>query len=411
MNKLFTNCTVIDGLGGAPVRDAHVLVSGEGIERIHSGPSNGVASDTEVVDLDGGFMLPGFCSTHVHLGDLWPYREPSDETAAERAIRAGRNAMDALRCGITSMRSLGEHQFIDVAWRRAFQQGTFVGPTIVASGNPLIRLGGHAHFMVRNLQVQGADAMRRAVEHQIEHGVDCIKLVTTAGETLDEAESFGQLQFTSDEIRAAAETVHAAGKFICTHTGTSEGVMQAIEAGVDCIEHGYVMDQAAVDALVANGVFLTPTLSVTHNEKYYDRVHMPAAQRERFRRIRSRHAESFRRAYEAGARIVCGGDTNPVGFCTLSEIELMVTLGMTESDAIVAATGTSAQTSGIADERGVIAVGKKADFVVLYGNPLDDIGNIWDAKLVVKSGHLVDTQRRESQIDYWDILLSYRHTK
>ena len=411
MNKLFTNCTVIDGLGGAPVRDAHVLVSGEGIERIHSGPSNGVASDTEVVDLDGGFMLPGFCSTHVHLGDLWPYREPSDETAAERAIRAGRNAMDALRCGITSMRSLGEHQFIDVAWRRAFQQGTFVGPTIVASGNPLIRPGGHAHFMVRNLQVQGADAMRRAVEHQIEHGVDCIKLVTTAGETLDEGESFGQLQFTSEEIRAAAETVHAAGKFICTHTGTSEGVMQAIEAGVDCIEHGYVMDQAAVDALVANGVFLTPTLSVTHNEKYYDRVHMPAAQRERFRRIRSRHAESFRRAYEAGARIVCGGDTNPVGFCTLSEIELMVTLGMTESDAIVAATSTSAQTSGIADERGVIAVGKKADFVVLYGNPLDDIGNIWDAKLVVKSGHLVDTQRRESQIDYWDILLSYRHTK
>ena len=411
MNKLFTNCTVIDGLGGAPVRDAHVLVSGEGIERIHSGPSNGVASDTEVVDLDGGFMLPGFCSTHVHLGDLWPYREPSDETAAERAIRAGRNAMDALRCGITSMRSLGEHQFIDVAWRRAFQQGTFVGPTIVASGNPLIRPGGHAHFMVRNLQVQGADAMRRAVEHQIEHGVDCIKLVTTAGETLDEAESFGQLQFTSEEIRAAAETVHAAGKFICTHTGTSEGVMQAIEAGVDCIEHGYVMDQAAVDALVANGVFLTPTLSVTHNEKYYDRVHMPAAQRERFRRIRSRHAESFRRAYEAGVRIVCGGDTNPVGFCTLSEIELMVTLGMTESDAIVAATGTRAQTSGIADERGVIAVGKKADFVVLYGNPLDDIGNIWDAKLVVKSGHLVDTQRSESQTDYWDILLSYRHTK
>ena len=388
-----------------------MLVSGEGIERIHSGPSNGVASDTEVVDLDGGFMLPGFCSTHVHLGDLWPYREPSDETAAERAIRAGRNAMDALRCGITSMRSLGEHQFIDVAWRRAFQQGTFVGPTIVASGNPLIRPGGHAHFMVRNLQVQGADAMRRAVEHQIEHGVDCIKLVTTAGETLDEAESFGQLQFTSDEIRAAAETVHAAGKFICTHTGTSEGVMQAIEAGVDCIEHGYVMDQAAVDALVANGVFLTPTLSVTHNEKYYDRVHMPAAQRERFRRIRSRHAESFRRAYEAGARIVCGGDTNPVGFCTLSEIELMVMLGMTESDAIVAATGTSAQTNGIADERGVIAVGKKADFVVLHGNPLDDIGNIWDAKLVVKSGHLVDTQRSESQTDYWDILLSYRHTK
>ena len=411
MNTLFTNCTVIDGLGGAPVRDAHVLVSGDGIERIHSGPPNGIASDTEVVDLDGGFMLPGFCSTHVHLGDLWPYREPSDETAAERAIRAGRNAMDALRCGITSMRSLGEHQFIDVAWRRAFQQGTFVGPTIVASGNPLIRPGGHAHFMVRNLQVQGAHAIRRAVEHQIEHGVDCIKLVTTAGETLDEGESFGQLQFTSEEIRAAVETAHAAGKFICTHTGTSEGVLQAIEAGVDCIEHGYVMDQGAVDALVANGVFLTPTLSVTHNEKYYDRVHMPAAQRERFRRIRSRHAESFRRAYEAGARIVCGGDTNPVGFCTLSEIELMVTLGMTESDAIVAATSTSAQTNGIADERGVIAVGKKADFVVLHGNPLDDIGNIWDAKQVVKSGHLVDTQRSESQTDYWEILLSYRRTK
>ena len=406
---LFTNCTVIDGLGGAPIADAHVLVSGDTIQRVAAGSFDEAIPGTERVDLAGGFLLPGFFSTHVHLGDVWPCPEVVDEPPIERAIRSGRNAMDALSCGITSMRSLGENHFIDVAWRRAFERGTFLGPTIIAAGNPLIAPGGHADFMGRNLPVKGPDALRQAVEHQIGQGVDCIKLVTTAGETLDEHLSFGQLQFTSEEIRAVVAAAHALGKFVCTHSGTTEGVLQAVDAGVDCIEHGYVMNQAAVDALVARGVFLTPTLTVTHNETYFDRFGMPAAQRERFRQIRDWHAESFRRAYHAGVQIACGSDTNPVGFCTLSEIELMVQLGMTESDAIVAATRTSARTSGIADERGMIEVGKKADFVVLNGNPLDDIGHIWNTKLVVKSGRLVETGRHASQTDFWDVLLGYRH--
>ena len=409
-NRLFTNCTVIDGRGGEPIADAHVLVSGDSIRRVAIGPFNGAASGAEVWDLQGGFLLPGFCSTHVHLGDVWPLPELVDEPAAQRAIRAGSNAMDALRCGITSMRSLGEDRFIDVAWREAFEKGTFIGPTIVASGNPLIAPGGHAKFMSRNLEVKGPGALRRAVEYQIERGVDCIKLVTTAGEALDEGQSFGQLQFTSEEVRAVVDTAHAAGKFVCTHTGTTEGVLQAVDAGVDCIEHGYVMNQTAVDALVANGVFLTPTLTVTHNEAYFEKVGMPAAQRERFRRLRDRHAESFRRAYRSGVQIVCGADLNPVGYCTLSEIEWMVRLGMTASDALVAATDTSARTNGIARERGTIEVGKKADLVVLNGNPLDDIGHIWNAELVVKSGRPVGTDRSESKADFWDVLLSCGQT-
>lgn len=410
MRKIFANCTVIDGLGGEPIEDAYVLVSDDTIQRVAIGAFNGAAPGAKVIDLQGGYLLPGFCSTHVHLGDVWPCPEVVDELPAERAIRAGSNAIDALRCGITSMRSLGEDQFIDVAWRQAFESGSFLGPTIVASGNPLIAPGGHARIMSRNLEVKGPDALRRAVEHQLAHGVDCIKLVTTAGETLDKDQSFGQLQFTSEEIRTVVDTAHAAGKFVCTHTGTSEGVLQAVEQGVDCIEHGYVMDQEAVDALANCGVFLTPTLSVTHNDAYFDRVEMPAAQRERFLCVRDQHAESFRRAYHAGVQIACGADTNPVSFCTLSEIELMVRLGMTESDAIVAATGTSARTSGIAEYRGTVEVGKKADFVVLAGNPLDDIAHIWNARLVVKSGRLVETGPSDSRTDFWDVLLRYRQS-
>lgn len=406
MDKLLTNCTVIDGLGGLPIRNAHVLISGERINQVVSGVIDTDAVSAEFIDLGGGYVLPGFFSTHVHLGDLWPNPEPDNESIAERTIRAECNAMDALRSGVTSMRSLGEQAFIDVALGRAFAQDANIGPNIIASGNPIIAPGGHAKFMKRNLETEGPDAMRRQVRRQIRNGVDCIKIVTTAGETLDEGQSFGQLQFSLDELRAAVEAAHDAGKHVCTHTGTSEGVKQVVEAGVDCIEHGYVMNREAVHLLLDNNVFYTPTLTVTHNEAFYDRVDLAAAQRERFRRVRDRHAESFHLAYEAGVPITCGGDTNPVGFCALSEIELMVKLGMTESDAIVAATITSARSCGIDDEFGSITSGKKADLVVLDGNPLDDIGCIWKSRMVIKSGKVVDTRSAEGLPDFWDVFMN-----
>ncbi len=406
LDKLLTNCTVIDGQGGGPVENAHVLISGDRIERVGSGAPDNGSTDAESIDLGGGYVLPGFFSTHVHLGDLWPNLEPDDESVAERTLRAACNAMDALRCGVTSMRSLGEHAFIDVALGRAFARGAINGPNIVASGNPIIAPGGHAEFMIRNLETEGAEAMRREVRRQIGNGVDCIKIVTTAGETLDPELSFGQIQFTTEELRAAIDTAHDAGKHVCTHTGTSRGVKQAVEAGVDCIEHGYVMDRQAVDLLLENNVFYTPTLTVTHNEEFYRRVNLAASQRERFESIRQRHAESFRLAYEAGVAITCGSDINPVGFCALSEIELMVRLGMSESDAIVAATSASARSCGIGHKCGAIAPGKMADLVVLEGNPLDDIGNIWKTRMVLKSGAVVDIGPGEGRVDFWDIFLN-----
>ena len=176
MKKLLTNCTLIDGLGGNPVSNAEILIGDDRIERVETGTVGETGPDIEVIDLDGDFLLPGFCSTHVHLGDLWPATESPDEPVAERTIRAGRNAMDALHCGITSMRSLGEDGFIDVAWRRAFEQGVHTGPTIRASGNPLIAPGGHAHFMGRNIGVRGVDAIRvdyAAMMTWFGHGYRC----------------------------------------------------------------------------------------------------------------------------------------------------------------------------------------------------------------------------------------------
>jgi len=182
MKTVLTNCTVIDCTGKPPMKDMTVIIEGEKIAELKPGvweqaPREG---KVRVLDLEGGYVLPGLWNCHGHLGDLVPDAKHlmEGESAIDRAIRGGRNAMDALRAGVTGIRVVGERDFIDVAWKRAFDAGVFVGPRLFVCGQPIAITGGHGYEI--GLEADGPYEVRKTVRQQLKQGVDQIKLMITS---------------------------------------------------------------------------------------------------------------------------------------------------------------------------------------------------------------------------------------
>ena len=406
MKTILTNCTVIDCLGNPLKSGMTVVIDRDRIADLKSGTWQPKAqeTDTRVFDLEGGYVLPGLWDVHEHLGDLYP--DPNHvmlgESTVTRSIRAGRNAMDALRVGITGIRVVGEENYLDLAWKKAFDSGLMVGPRLFVCGKAIIATGGHGHDVGSAVEVDGPYEMRKAVREQLKQGVDQIKLaitggVQTMGETMQES------QLLLDEVQAATEVAHQKGKRVCVHAGGPAGVKTAILGGVDCIEHGYYLDDKAIAMMVEADVFYVPTINVTQHKAFMERTQAAEHHRERALGAAHAHREGFRKALKAGVKIASGADFSPVAELGRVEIEQMVIAGMTEMQALVAATRTSADLCGVEEHLGTVEKGKLADLIVLSANPLDDITNIRNLNMVFKSGNSIDLTPQEGLADFWEL--------
>jgi imidazolonepropionase-like amidohydrolase len=404
VKTVLTNCTVIDCTGSLPMEDMSIVVENDRITGLKSGAYTAAAKDADrILDLEGGYVLPGLWNVHVHLGDLIP--DPQFllevESPIDYAIRAGRNAMDGLRAGITGLRIVGEDHYADFAWKRAFDAGVFVGPRIFACGRAMSITGGHGHGTLGALEVDGPFEIRKAVREQLKHGADQIKLMVTGG-VMTAGEGMEESQFLMDEILAATEVAHQKGKRVCVHAWGAEGVKTAIRGGVDTVEHG-LLDDEAVKLMVAQGIFYVPTLNCTQDTEKIVEGGLPDFMVEKALGAAEAHLEGFQKALKAGVKIACGADTSPVTEHTLLEIEHLNKAGMTEMETLVAATRTSADLCGVEDQLGTVEVGKLADLIVLSANPLDNISNVRKPKMVLKGGSLVDISPQEGQADYWEL--------
>jgi imidazolonepropionase-like amidohydrolase len=460
MKTILTNCTVIDCTGKPPMKDTTIVIEDNKIANLKPGVYQPVEGEGEnrVFDLEGDYVLPGLWSTHAHLGNLSP--DPrhlrATESVIECAIRGGRNAMDALRAGITGIRVVGEMcvgcsarisplqagmtgtrvveggDFVDIAWKRAFDDGVFVGPRLFVCGKPICVTGGYGRE--GGIQADGPYEVRKAVRENLKHGADQIKLMVRMGAGL-----------LLDEVKAATEVAHQRGKRVCVHAGAvPEEIKMAIRGGADSIEHGAYMDDEAIEMMLENDVFYVPTICITQDQELMRESGMDAdddslakAARDEFLResgmaefqnvdlgdvhralkVRARvaksewatpervkaHLESFQKALKAGVKIACGGDECPIKEFTLAEIEHLVRAGMTEMEALIAATRTSADLCGVADRLGTVEAGKLADLIVVAGDPLENIYNIRQLKLVLKGGKLVDTSSQEGLADFWQL--------
>jgi len=404
VKTILTNCVIIDCTGSLPAKDMSIIIEDDRIAELKAGKYISSAGDVErVLDLEGGYVLPGLWDVHAHLGDLIP--DPKflleTESPIDYAIRAGRNAMDALRAGFTGIRVVGEDHYADFAWKRAFDRGVFVGPRIFACGRALSITGGHGHGTLGAVEVDGPYEMRKAVREQLKHGADQIKLMVTGG-VMTAGEGMEESQFLMDEIEAATEVTHQKGKRVCVHAWGVEGVKAAIRGGVDTVEHG-LLDDEAVEMMVKNGVFYVPTLNGTQDEEQILGSGLPDFMVQKALGSAKAHLEGFRKALKAGVKIACGADTSPVADYTLSEIEHLNKAGMTEMETLVAATRTSADLCGVVNQLGTMEKGKLADLIVLSANPLENISNVKKLKMVFKGGNLVDISPQEGLGDYWGL--------
>lgn len=415
MKTILSNCTIIPCTGGPPMTDMTLTVEGNRIADIANGgfsPPAGIARGNGLqprplpdgsrwIDLAGGYLLPGMWEVHAHLGDLIPDPHNFLETEAltDYTIRAGRVAMDGLRAGITGIRCVGEDGYVDVAWRRAFDKGVMQGPRLCVCTKGISITGGHGHGTLGALEVDGPWEMRKAVRENLKNGADQIKLMVTGG-IMTRGETMEESQFMLDEIQAATEVAHNKGKRVAVHAWGEEGVKTALRGGVDSIEHGF-LDDEAIDLILERDAWYIPTVCQTQDVDHINEL--PKFQIKKAMAATVKHRKSVQMAMQAGVKIACGSDSPPISDFNKRELEFLVKVGMPEMDALIAATRTSADLCGYADDLGTVETGKLADLVVLGSDPLHDISAVRDIRLVIKDGRLVHLDAGEGMSSYADL--------
>jgi imidazolonepropionase-like amidohydrolase len=304
---------------------------------------------------------------------------------AEVAIRGVRGALATLRGGVTTVRCVGTPENVDFALRDAVAQGRILGPRIVAAGRTIAMTGGHGHAMA--IEADGVDAVMAAVRTQIKAGADVIKLMVTGG-VLTPGGRPGTPQMLPEEITAAVRVAHRAGRRVCGHAEGPEGVRDAVNAGIDSIEHGsFTAGDPLFARMQTNPTYLAPTL-VAYAAILEGRDSLPAEAVANAEEAIEKHRQSFRAALKGGVPIAMGSDAgtplNPHGE-NWREVAHMIDQGMPPGAAIKAATLTAAALLG-ADEVGGIATGKIADLLLVGGNPLKDITSLANVRDVWAKG-------------------------
>ena len=351
------------------------------------------ARDADEIDGRGRTLTPGLIDCHVHLcfdgGADFAGESREMTTDAVATVRAVRNAARTLEYGVTTVRDLGGRGDSVIQVADGVERGLIAGPRILAAGHALTITGGHGHSVGFAREVDGPDALRRAVREEIRAGATAIKLVATGG-VLTPGITHDFTAFTQEELDAAVDEAHSWGRVVGAHAIGPEGIIRAVRAGVDSIEHGSMLSAEGARLMKERGAFHVPTISAIRGIiDHADEV--PAYAVEKATALVELAHEGFRRSLRGGLRIACGTDAgtpfNPHGN-TLFEIVRMVEWGMTPLQAMRSATSSAAALLRL-DGVGVVAEGAAADLVLFGSNPLEDIEAVLEPATVLKRGEIV----------------------
>jgi imidazolonepropionase-like amidohydrolase len=376
------------------VENALVVVGGDG-RIIGAGRRADVAipQGTEVVDFQDATIIPGLIDMHSHVMHML---SASTEEATltigavtTQVIHGVNHVRQAVATGVTTLRDVAAPGESIFQLRRAINKGVIPGPRIFASGRAITMTGGHAWNLNCVQEADGPDEVRRVAREQLRAGADWLKLMATGGAGTD-GERIDDVQMTADEMRAAVEEAHKKGKFVAAHATATTGALQAIEAGVDSIEHGVILDKNAVTAMARKGVYYCPTLDIYRlSAERGAEASIAPHQIAKAQGILDSHKKSFQAAMAAGVKIVTGTDSGGGvwPFADVAgEVAQMVRMGMSPAAGLIAATRTPAECLGQADHLGTVQQGRWGDLLVVAGNPLEDIGLLKRVLAVFKGG-------------------------
>jgi len=401
---------MFDGKSKTLVQNGVVIVQGNAI--VDVGSNLPTPSGAQVIDLGDATLAPGFMDAHTHLtldysGDYNVRRlHELDLTVSEQAIRATIFARATVEAGFTTVRDLGSRvvgsrEFVDVALRNSINKGVIVGPRMLVATKGIGATGGHfdptsgfRDFLFGREPdysdgiADGPEEIRKAVRFEVKNGADVIKGAVSGG-VLSLADEVDTPQLTPAEMAALVDESHRLRKKVAVHCHGDQAAREAIEAGVDSIEHGSFMKPETLTRMKNKGTFLTPTLMAT--EWIMSKLdNYPPALQAKAKAAGAARSDMFRNAVKLGVKISFGTDAAvfPHGQ-NAKEFKLMVDLGMTPIDALKSATANDAELLGIAQKVGTLEKGKLADIVAMPGDPASDITATERVFFVMKEGKIV----------------------
>ena len=380
-----------------------VIVENNIISYVGKQDSQPLPTDATVLDLSGHTLLPGLMDMHVHLtsdADVHGYRRLKISTPRS-AITGVKNAHTTLMAGFTTVRNVGAPGYADVALRDAINEGDIIGPRMYVSGPSIGVTGGHCdnnllpfEYNVTSEGVaDGPWAVRTKVRQNIKYGADVIKFCATGG-VLSKGTKVGAQQFSFAEMQALITEAHLRGLTVAAHAHGTNGINDAIRAGVDSIEHGSFLDDETIELAVQMGTYLSMDIYVTEyilGEGEKAGILEESLAKERT--VGKRQRDNFTKALNAGVKMVFGSDAGvyPHGD-NARQLSRMVTFGMSPMQAIQAATIHSADLLGKAKLIGSISHGKLADIIAVKGDVMQDLSLLENVQVVIKDGIVVKQQ-------------------
>ena len=395
---------VLDVDTGDVIDGASVVIEGDRITAVDSDRRVGTGADA-VIELPELTLVPGLMDMEVDLvlgGPRAGLTDPVVTDPVKMTLRATVNARRTLHAGFTTVRNLGLFvktggYLLDVALSEAVDAGWIEGPRIVPAGHAICPTGGHLdprshsnlapHMMPMSVEegiANGVDEVRQSVRYQLQHGAKLIKCCASGG-VLSATGPPGAQQYSNDELAAIADEAHRRGVRVATHAHGDTAVNAALDAGIDCIEHGFMIGDETIRRMVDTGTFLVSTNALTQG---WDVSHHPPELQAKAADVFPKAKESLAKAIEAGVKVACGTDAPAIWHGrNAEELVVLVERGMTPLQAIRAATTVSAELIE-APDLGRIAPTMLADIVGVPGDPLGDITVFHDVRFVMKGGQV-----------------------